>query len=51
MAKKMSLVDTLNDLRARELAVIVQYMGHHYVMTGADAAALAGSSKKSPSPR
>ena len=46
MAKKMSLVDTLNDLRARELAVIVQYMGHHYVMTGADAAALAGEFKE-----
>ena len=46
MAKKMSLVDTLNDLRARELAVIVQYRGHHYVMTGADAAALAGEFKE-----
>ena len=46
MAKKMSLVDTLNDLRARELAVIVQYMGHHYVITGADAAALAGEFKE-----
>lgn len=46
MAKKMSLIDTLNDLRARELAVIVQYMGHHYVITGADAAALAGEFKE-----
>ena len=46
MAKKMSLVETLNDLRARELAVIVQYMGHHYVITGADAAALAGEFKE-----
>lgn len=46
MAKKKSLVDTLNDLRARELAVIVQYMGHHYVITGADAAALAGEFKE-----
>ena len=45
MAKKKSLVDTLNDLRARELAVIVQYMNHHYVMTGADAAALADEFK------
>jgi len=40
-----NLVDTLNELRARELAVIVQYMRHHYVMTGADASALAGEFK------
>lgn len=39
------LIDTLNDLRARELAVIVQYMRHHYVVTGADGAALAGEFK------
>lgn len=31
-----ALLDTLNDLRARELAVIVQYMRHHYLVTGAD---------------
>lgn len=40
-----NLVDTLNALRARELAVIVQYMRHHYVMTGADASALADEFK------
>ncbi len=40
-----TLIDTLNDLRARELAVIVQYMRHHYVITGADGAALAGDFK------
>jgi bacterioferritin len=34
------LVDTLNDLRARELAVIVQYMRQHYTVTGADGLAL-----------
>ncbi|MCZ7662664.1 MAG: ferritin-like domain-containing protein [Thermoleophilia bacterium] len=42
----MSLIDTLNDLRARELAVIVQYMRHHYVLTGADGAALADEFKE-----
>lgn len=41
----MSLIDTLNDLRARELAVIVQYMRHHYVLTGAEGASLAGEFK------
>lgn len=41
----MSLIDTLNDLRARELAVIVQYMRHHYVLTGAEGAALSGEFK------
>lgn len=41
-----TLIDTLNDLRARELAVIVQYMRHHYVLTGADGAALAGEFKE-----
>lgn len=44
MAK--TLVDTLNDLRSRELAVIAQYMRHHYVMTGAEASALAGEFKE-----
>ena len=43
--KKNSLVDTLNDLRSRELAVVVQYMRHHYTLTGADAAALADEFK------
>ena len=41
-----NLIDTLNDLRARELAVIVQYMRHHYVVTGADGVALAGEFKE-----
>lgn len=41
-----NLVDTLNMLRAKELAVIVQYMRHHYVVTGADGAALAGTFKE-----
>ena len=40
------LVDTLNDLQSRELAVIAQYMRHHYVMSGADASALAGEFKE-----
>ena len=40
-----SLIDTLQDLRARELAAIVQYMRHHYVLTGADGVALAGEFK------
>lgn len=31
-----TIVETLNDLRSRELAVIVQYMRHHYELTGAD---------------
>ncbi len=46
MADNKSVIDILNDLRARELAVIVQYMNHHYVITGADAAALAGEFKE-----
>jgi len=29
-------LDTLNDLRARELAVCIQYMRHHYKVTGSD---------------
>ena len=40
------LIDTLNDLRARELAVIVQYMRHHYTITGADGVALADEFKE-----
>lgn len=40
------LIDTLNNLRARELAVIVQYMRHHYVLTGADGVALADEFKE-----
>lgn len=45
MAKK-SLLDTLNELRARELAVVVQYMRHHYIVTGAEGLALAGEFKE-----
>lgn len=45
MARSEKLIDTLNDLRARELAVIVQYMRHHYVVTGAEGAALADEFK------
>jgi bacterioferritin len=41
-----NLIDTLNALRAKELAAIVQYMRHHYVVTGADGAALAGTFKE-----
>ena len=36
------LLDVMNDLRARELAVIVQYMRHHYLVAGPDGVALAG---------
>jgi bacterioferritin len=31
-----NLVDVLNDLRARELAVVMQYMRQHYTVTGPD---------------
>ena len=31
-----NLVDVLNDLRARELGVIMQYMRQHYTVTGPD---------------
>lgn len=41
-----SLIDTLNDLRARELAVIMQYMRHHYQITGPDGLPLAGEFKE-----
>jgi bacterioferritin len=41
-----NLIETLNHLRAKELAAIVQYMRHHYVVTGADGAALAGTFKE-----
>lgn len=40
-----SLVDTLNVLRERELAVVTQYMRHHYQVTGADGLALADEFK------
>lgn len=42
----MPLLDVLNDLRARELAVVVQYMRHHYFATGPDGLALAGEFKE-----
>jgi bacterioferritin len=45
-AKGSPLIDTLNDLRARELAVIMQYMRHHYQITGADGLPLAGEFKE-----
>jgi bacterioferritin len=44
-AKGSPLIDTLNDLRARELAVIMQYMRHHYQITGADGLPLADEFK------
>lgn len=36
----MALLDTLNALRARELAVVTQYMRHHYQVTTAEGLAL-----------
>ena len=33
-SKSDALLDTLNMLRARELAVTIQYMRHHYQVTG-----------------
>ncbi|HSK48580.1 MAG TPA: ferritin-like domain-containing protein [Coriobacteriia bacterium] len=36
------LLDVMNDLRGRELAVIMQYMRHHYLVSGPDGVALAG---------
>ncbi len=44
--KTSGLLDTLNELRARELAVIMQYMRHHYQITGADGLPLAGEFKE-----
>jgi bacterioferritin len=41
----MALLDVLNDLRARELGVIMQYMRHHYLAAGPDGVALAGEFK------
>lgn len=46
MYENMQLLDVLNDLRARELAVIVQYMRHHYLVTGPDGLALADEFKE-----
>lgn len=45
MYEGKSLIDVLNDLRARELAVTMQYMRHHYLATGPDGVALAGEFK------
>ncbi|HEY3317061.1 MAG TPA: ferritin-like domain-containing protein [Coriobacteriia bacterium] len=41
-----SLLDTLNELRARELAVVTQYMRHHYQVTTPEGLALAGEFKE-----
>jgi len=46
MYENMQLVDVLNDLRSRELAVIAQYMRHHYLATGPQGIALAGEFKE-----
>ncbi len=40
-----TLLDTLNMLRARELAVITQYMRHHYQITTAEGLAMADEFK------
>lgn len=40
-----ALLGTLNDLRARELAVIAQYMRHHYTITTAEGLAVSGDFK------
>jgi bacterioferritin len=41
-----SIISILNELRSRELTVIVQYMRHHYIVTGTDGLALAGEFKE-----
>lgn len=46
MYEGKSVIDVLNDLRARELAVVVQYMRHHYLVSGPDGVALAGEFKE-----
>ena len=45
MYEKMKPLDILNDLRARELAVIVQYMRHHYTAAGPEGLMLADEFK------
>jgi bacterioferritin len=40
------LVDVLNDLRARELGVIMQYMRQHYTVTGPEGMLHAGTFKE-----
>lgn len=46
MPADSALIDTLNDLRSRELAVCMQYMRHHYLATGPDGLALADEFKE-----
>lgn len=41
----VKLVDVLNDLRSRELAVVMQYMRQHYTVTGPDGMLHAGTFK------
>lgn len=45
MYEGQALIDVLNDLRARELAVTMQYMRHHYLVSGPDGVALGGEFK------
>ena len=40
-----NLIDVLNDLRSRELAVVMQYMRQHYTVTGPDGMLHAGTFK------
>lgn len=42
---EISLIDVLNDLRSRELAVVMQYMRQHYVVTGPEGMLLADTFK------
>lgn len=44
--KRKLLCDALNDLRARELGVVMQYMRQHYIVTGPDGVALGGEFKE-----
>ena len=41
----VKLIDVLNELRSRELGVIMQYMRQHYIATGPDGMLLAGEFK------
>jgi bacterioferritin len=41
-----NLIDVLNDLRSRELAVIMQYMRQHYTVTGPEGMLHAGTFKE-----
>lgn len=45
MYENAELLDVLNDLRSRELAVVIQYMRHHYLASGPDGLPLAGEFK------